>query len=119
MRPTRVLWLPVVVLMTPVGVVTMNQLDQLRGFNSVPVTMKVKLPFLGNRPSVSFRLPVPLAVPQTAPPVPTHVHVQLVPLTAGGKLSVTTTPDTASGPVLLIVMVKVMAFEMVMNPVGV
>ena len=87
------------------------------GLSSEPVTLKVTYPSFGNSFRVSFRFPVPLALPQTAPPAPLHAHVQTVPTAAAGKLSVTTTPVTASGPVFPTVMVKVKVFESVAKAV--
>ena len=48
-------------------------------------------------------LPLPLAVNPDAPPLPTAVNVSLA--IAAGKLSLTTAPVTALGPLLVATMV--------------
>ena len=53
--------------------------------------------------TVSLMSPLPLAVKPAAPPLPTAVNVSLA--IAAGKISLTTAPVTALGPLLLTTMV--------------
>ena len=70
--------------------------------SAVPVAVNVAAPVTGTV-TVALMLPVPVAAPQTAPPVPTQL--QLTPVNEGGKVSVTTASAAVAGPALVTVIV--------------
>lgn len=69
---------------------------------TVAVTVYVTVAPEGTSATVA-RLPLPEAVPQIPPPVPTHV--QVVPVSAAGSVSVTETFEAVDGPAFVTAMV--------------
>ena len=74
----------------------------LEAGSTVPVAVNVAAPVTGTV-TVALMLPVPAAAPQTAPPVP--AQLQLTPVNAEGKISVTTASAAVAGPALVTVIV--------------
>src|SRR6187551_1292403 len=71
--------------------------------SAVPVAVNVAAPVTGTV-MIALMSPVPVAAPQTAPPVP--AQLQLTPVKAEEKISVTTASAAVVGPALVMVIVR-------------